>query len=140
MDPTTQKGWWGRNWLWAAPVGCLLPLLLCGGGVAGIFGIINTSLRSSDAYAEALAAAQADDQVKALLGESIDPGFFVSGNISIRNGVGNTDMSIPVSGPKGSASIHAVANRGNGPWQFSVLEVIPEGDGKRIDLRAKAGP
>lgn len=55
MNQPAQRSWWGRNWKWVAPVGCLGPLLGCGGClsifVIGIF----SALKSSDVYQEALA-------------------------------------------------------------------------------------
>ena len=135
MDQQSQPGWWSRNWKWAAPVGCLLPVLLCGGLFALIFTSVFGLIKSSDAYIEALARAKASPEVQAALGTPIEPGFFVSGSIKINNNTGNADLSIPVSGPKGSATIRAVATRAGGPWQYSVLEVLPDGGG-RIDLQA----
>jgi hypothetical protein len=133
MDQQSQPGWWRRNWKWAVPVGCLLPVVVCGGFFALIFTAVFGAIKSSDAYTEALARAKASPEVQAALGTPIEPGFFVSGSIKINNNTGNADLSIPVSGPKGSATIRAVATRAGGPWQYSVLEVLPDGGG-RIDL------
>ena len=49
-----RRGWWTRNWKWAAPSGCLLVLLLAFGGcvafVAGIFGM----MKNTAAYTQAM--------------------------------------------------------------------------------------
>ena len=35
-----QKSWFGRNWKWVVPVGCLTPILVCGGFFTLIFGAV----------------------------------------------------------------------------------------------------
>jgi len=97
------------------------------------------ALKSSDVYTEALKRAQQNDEVKALLGEPIEAGFWVAGSIQVSNGSGNADITIPLSGPKGSATLHAVATKTAGVWQYSTLEVAPKDAGARIDLRPKLG-
>ena len=39
-----RRSWWSRNWKWALPVGCLLPVLLCGGGGALFFFVFGLSI------------------------------------------------------------------------------------------------
>lgn len=130
---TTPPSWWGRNWKWVLPVGCLTPVLLCGGFIAAILAIVFGALKSSDAYTEALARAQKDRRVQAALGEPIEAGFFVSGNISLNNDRGHADLRIPISGPNGNATIYVVANKAAGKWTYTRLDVVPDG-GERIDL------
>jgi len=43
-------------------------------------------------------------------------------------------MEIPIQGPKGRATLRAIAGKGTGPWVFSSLEVVVEGQPKSIDL------
>lgn len=140
MDQSPKRSWWSRNWKWVIPVGCLTPILLCGGFITFIMAIVFGAIKSSDAYTEALAEAQANAEVKALLGEPIEAGFWVTGNIQISGSSGDADLAIPISGPKGAATIYAVAQKTAGKWEYSTLEVVPKGAGARIDLRAKPGP
>jgi hypothetical protein len=82
-----QRGWWSRNWKWALPVGCLLPLVLCGGGLAlfatVIYGAVTGAIRSSDAYQVGMAQARSNRQVVGALGEPIESGFWISGSINV---------------------------------------------------------
>jgi hypothetical protein len=137
-SPPVQRSWWGRNWIWVVPLGCLTPIVLCGGfiGVVGVtvFGV----LKSSDPYKHAVAAAQANGEVKTLLGEPISEGMLPSGNINLDGSGGRADLSIPISGPKGSATIHVAGTKESGRWNYSRLEVVPSGNGKPIDLRPQA--
>ncbi len=132
-----KRSWWGRNWKWLVPLGCLTPLVVCGGGITLIVVVVFGAMKSSDVYKEALERARSSAEVKALLGEPIEPGMMVSGNIEVKNDTGKADLSIPISGPKGSATIRAVADKKAGKWEYSTLEVVPAGGGKNIDLRTK---
>ena len=133
LEGQRPPSWLGRNWKWAIPVGCFLPVVVCGGFVFGILALVFGALKSSDAYTVALDRAKQNPQVQAALGEPIEAGYFVTGNISVNNDRGHADLSIPISGPKGTGTIHAVADKIGGEWKYKTLDVTPEG-GERIDL------
>jgi len=137
MNQPSQGNWWSRNWKWVVPVGCLVPILLGSGFVILVLTLIFGALKSSDPYTQALARARANDEVKALLGEPIQPGFWVSGNFQVSGPSGHADFSIPLSGPKGSATLYATATKTAGRWEFTTLEVAPKGSETRIDLRSR---
>jgi hypothetical protein len=137
MDQPVNRSWWSRNWKWVLPVGCLTPLVLCCGGVAIIASVIFGTLKSSDVYTEALAAAKSNDEVKALLGEPIEAGMWVLGEITLQNNSGSANLTIPISGPKGSATVDAAATKVAGKWTFSVLEVTADDGNTHINLRQK---
>src|SRR4051812_26805937 len=86
--PGARRGWWGRNWKWAVPVGCLVPLVVCGGLFGGIFAAVFGALRSSDAYKTAIGRAQGDQAVVAALGSPVEGGYLVSGNINVNGSSG----------------------------------------------------
>jgi len=134
MNQPPQPTWWNRNWKWAVPVGCITPLVCCGGFVGVILTIVFGAMKSSDVYKDSVSRATADVRVKDLLGEPIEPGLFVTGNINVNNNSGEADLSIPLSGPKGSATLHVVAEKTDGKWESSVLEVQPATGGPAIDL------
>jgi len=137
MDQPPPRSWWARNWIWAVPVGCLVtPVFCCGGGLVVFFTVVFGALKSSDAYAEAVQKAQADGRVKALLGEPVAAGFWVSGKITLNGPAGSAELAIPLSGPRGAATLHVLATKAGGPWQYQRLEVMPAGAGAPIDLRA----
>jgi hypothetical protein len=131
--PAPRKNWWERNWKWFVPTGCLTLILLFCLFMALIFTIVMGSIKSSDAYKQAVAKARANPTVVEKLGTPIAEGYFVSGNINVQNDSGNADLQIPISGPKGKAVIHAVASKSAGKWEYSRLTIAIEG-GPELDL------
>jgi hypothetical protein len=100
-----------------------------------VFGMI----KSSDAYKTALARAKSDPRVTAAIGTPIKEAWYVSGNTNVSGGSGKADLSIPITGPKGGATIYAVATKFAGEWQYSKLVVKVERTGETIDLTEKTG-
>ncbi len=135
MEEASQSSWWGRNWFWALPLGCLAPVLLCGGCVGALVFTVFGTIRASEPYQEAVAAATASPEVKKELGEPLEVGFWTNGNIQISNGSQTAKFTIPIKGPKKSAMIQVDAAKDGDDWEYSLLEVVPEGGGKPIDLR-----
>ena len=135
LQPQSQ-GWFARHWKAVVGVGCLGIVILGGAFVAGIFFLVMGGIRSSDAYQQALAKANANPEVVVRLGQPIKPGWMVSGSINVSGPTGDADLAIPVSGPKGKGTIYAVAKKSAGQWTFSRLEVEIEGQPGRVDLLA----
>ena len=91
-------------------------------------------LRSSVAQM-ALEKARHDPRVVRLLGEPIRAGWLAKGTVrQDETGWGEARIEIPIRGPRGSASLRAIAGKGTGPWVFSSLEVVIQGQAKSIDL------
>ena len=134
MNPTGEKGWFGRNWKWFLPVGCLSIVLIAVAFVGGAVYFVFGSIKSSFVYQQAIERARSNAEVVQALGEPIEPGWLISGNINIDGSSGHADLSIPVSGPKKSGKVYASAEKKLGKWDFSALEVEIEGDPKRINL------
>lgn len=132
--PGPRKSWFGRNWKWFVPSGCLTVIVLVLAFIAGVFGIVEASIRSSGPYTHALAQAQASSQVSERLGQPLKPGWLVSGSINVNGDSGDADISIPISGPKGKGEIYVVANKIAGVWQYKTLQVEIDGQPDRIDL------
>jgi hypothetical protein len=131
--PAPRPNWWERNWKWFVPTGCLTLILLFCVFMALIFTIVMGSMKSSDAYKQAVAKARTNPTVVEKLGTPLVEGYLVSGNINVQNDSGNADLQIPISGPKGKAVIHAVASKSAGKWEFSRLTIAIEGQ-PAIDL------
>jgi hypothetical protein len=130
----TGSGWFQRNWKWVVPVGCLGYAILLAAAGAGMTYMIFSMFRRSEVYQRALERARDDPRVRRALGEPIEPGWWVTGNFQINGPSGNASLMIPISGPRNSAWIFAVAEKQAGIWNFEILEVeVHEGDG-RIDL------
>jgi hypothetical protein len=102
--------------------------------VAAFISLIFGTIKSSDVYQEALAKARSNPAVVRELGEPIKPGLLLSGSINVSGDSGNADLKIPVSGPKKSGAVYAVAVKRLGKWDFSALEVEIEGETNRINL------
>jgi hypothetical protein len=133
MEAPRERSWFGRNWKWLLPIGCLLPFVAVGGCVTlvvvGVFG----ALKASDAYNLSLAAVRADEAVVDVLGEPIEPAFLMSGNIHVSNRGGNADVHYGVSGPKATGTVHSVAFKEAGDWQFRSI-VVETSTGEKIDV------
>lgn len=91
---------------------------------AGIFLFVMKLMTSNGAYQGALEKARKNPEVLAILGEPIEPGMFTSGSINTHNDSGRANLSIPVSGPKGSGTIRVVAEMQLGVWTFSRLDLV----------------
>jgi hypothetical protein len=128
-----RKNWWSRNWKWLVPTGCLSIIAV---GVLFVFCIVFfvfSILKSSDAYKTAVVRAKNDQRVIAALGTPIQEGMFASGKANVNGPSGEADLAIPISGPKGKATIYVVATKSGGEWNFSKLAIQVEG-GETIDL------
>ena len=134
MDTTREPGWWGRNWKWAAPSGCLLMFLLVGAFIGAIFLFVFSMMKSTEAYAHSMETARADAEVVAALGQPIQEGMFVTGNFEESGGAGQAQFSIPVSGPKGSGTIYVEARKSAGEWVYSTMVLETDNPKQRIDL------
>ena len=140
MPEQPQRSWFGRHWKWALPVGCLTPVAVCGGFVALILSVVFGAIKSSTAYTDSLATVRAAPQVQQAIGQPMKPAYFVTGNINTSPGAGHADIVYSVTGPKGSASVHAVADKAAGKWTFYTLDVTIGKTGKRFDLLPEDEP
>ncbi len=137
-QPIPPPGWWSRNWKWFVPTGCLTVLALGAAFIGLIVVIAFGAIKSTDVYRQALARAQADPRVVAALGTPIREGMFPSGRTSTSGGSGDADISIPISGPNGSAMVYAVGQKFAGRWIFSKLVVRVANSENEINLLAPA--
>lgn len=100
-----------------------------------VFGI----LKNTDVYKTALARAKNDARVSAAIGQPIQEGWFVGGSTEVSGGSGKSDLTIPIHGPKGRATIYVLATKFADEWQYSKLVVKVEGTGETIDLTEERG-
>jgi len=146
MDTMTQPeaprpGWWSRNWKWFVPTGCCLGTLLgvilaiaiFGMGIVGLVSGISKILKNSEPYQTAVARAKASDKVTAVIGTSIEEGFPM-GKVNTNNDEGEADLSIPITGSKGKATIYVVGTRAGGTWTYSKMTVKVTGTDEEIEL------
>jgi hypothetical protein len=106
-------------------IGCSVLIVLGIAFVAVIVFVVFAAIKKSDVYTQSLEKARSDQRVVAALGEPIDTGFWVSGSVSINSGKGTADIKYPISGPKGKATVHAVAATSGQAWEYTTLDVTP---------------
>lgn len=114
--------------------GCLGALVLMVLFAAGMVMFVFSLMRSSEPYQEAMRRAKASPGVAATLGEPIEAGRFVTGSVNVSGPSGDANLSIPISGPKGSGTIYVIAEKRAGKWEYKLLEFQPSGQTQRLDL------
>jgi hypothetical protein len=90
----------------------------------------------SEGCAAAVQRAQASTVAVERLGSPIRKGWLVTGKTEHINNVETVDMSIPLSGPKGSGKLYAVGTKADGHWSYETLQLAMEGEAGRLDLLA----
>lgn len=135
MDKNAKsKGWFASNWKWAVPVGCVGLITVFVAFIAAIVLVVFGAIRSSDAYQVALARAQGDPSVAEALGEPIEPGWFVSGNINVDGASGHAELAIPVNGSRAAGTLYVVADKVAGEWVYETMELAVDGGSERVSL------
>jgi len=122
------------------PLGCFTVALLFLVFVGSIVLIVFSAMKSTDVYKAALARTKADPAVTEALGSPIKDGFLVSGNTNVNGASGESNLAIPISGPKGKGTIYVSATKSLGRWIYSGLVVEVSGTHERIDLLQTAAP
>jgi hypothetical protein len=103
-----------------------------GGGVAWLF----NGLAKSEGAAQALKRAADAPAVTAKLGTPVIRGSFATGSYAVNtNGTWSIDLSLPVSGPKGSGNLLIVGTRTNNQWSYSRLVVVPADGSAEIPVK-----
>jgi hypothetical protein len=113
---------WKRGLLVIAGLGVLVTIL------------VMVTMADSEASKMAFAAAQSNPTVKQRLGEPIKRGLFTSGSIEVSGPSGHADIAIPISGPKGRATLYAVARKSADLWKLDTLQVGFGEETERLDL------
>ncbi len=68
------------------------------------------------------------------LGTPIEDGFFMTGNISVNGPSGEANISFPISGPNGSATVYSYAEKHLGEWEILEMLVEIDATGERIQI------
>jgi len=122
------------------PLGCFTVTLLFLAFVGSILVIVFSAMKSTDVYREALARAKTVPEVMDALGSPIKDGVLVSGNSSVNGASGESNLAIPISGPKGKGTIYVSAIKSLGRWNYSGLVVEVGQTHERIDLLQRSTP
>lgn len=131
-----KRNWWGRNWKWFVPTGCLSLIVLFALFLVGIFFEVTSIIKDSDAYKESMALVQENKIVKEKLGSPIETDGMVSGSINAMNETRNCDVQIPIKGPKGKGTLFVVGEK-RGKWKYSEMSVYIKNTDEKIDLLQK---
>ena len=116
------------------PLGGFTVALLFVVFVGSLLLIVFSAAKSTDVYKEALARAKTDPAVIEALGSPIKDGFLVSGNANVNGPSGESNLAIPISGPKSKGTIYVSAKKSLGEWNYSGLVVEVGQTHERIDL------
>ncbi|MCS6938534.1 MAG: cytochrome c oxidase assembly factor Coa1 family protein [Roseiflexaceae bacterium] len=117
------------------PIACLVSIaffVVVVACIGGIFFGVTGLIRNSDVVQEARARAERDPEVAAALGTPLEIGWLSLGSIETSNGGGSADLTLPVSGPRGSGQMIVEAVRREGVWQYRRL-IVTVGD-RQIDV------
>jgi hypothetical protein len=126
-----------RRTPWKLIVGLMLGFfVLAILAVCGFVYFLFAMLKGSEVAREAVKRATSNPAVVSQLGTPIKTGWLVTGSINLNNSSGDADLSIPISGPKGNGTIYLTAHKSEGSWTYSVLHVVIERSGERIDLQS----
>ena len=133
-----KRSWLDRHAGWKIPLGCLIALLLICAFVAILLTVVESSFRKSIVYQEALARAGQSPEVINHIGEPLRPGLVLQGHLNVSGSSGSAKMEIPISGPRGKATILLDARKLYGAWMFTTLEVHFAGKFEVVNLLKSA--
>lgn len=117
-------------------LGALGLLLSCCGFVGLLFGGINTTLKTSGAYGQAVGRAVADSRVQAALGAPVNPGWMVTGSVESDPNRSTARLKVPLEGSMRSGTLSIDAEKTSAEWHFTHLTVEVD-HGASIDLLPK---
>ena len=124
-------------WFWVG-IGCAAVTVAIIAFVVFILVVVFGAMRSSTPYQEAVKRAQTDPRVIELLGRPIKTGYFFSGSVKTENRDGTATLDIPLTGPKGKATLRVEAIKKRGRWTYTELIVTPA-TAPEIDLLVPPG-
>lgn len=129
----------GRGIVWKV-LGIVLALgLVFAALIGGMMWLIFGSMRQAEPVQTALAQARAHTGLVAALGSPVEAGWLLSGAFHESNEDGDAELQVPISGPRGAATVYVAAVRRGGQWAYSTLDARLD-DGSGFDLRRGLAP
>lgn len=128
-----RAGWRQRHWRWAVPLLSVVCFALLAVLVYGFITVLGAAMRDNDAYRIAMAQAAADPRLAEAIGTPIEHDGFMTGSVT-SGARSHASLQIPVSGPRGEATVYVEAGSQLGVWRFEVLSVTVDGAESSIDL------
>ena len=105
-------------------IGVVLAIVL--GGALG--------LRNTEPYQLAFEAAQNNPAVVTALGQPVEMGWPVTGELTLSGISGTVDLSGPIKGPNGRGTLFVAGRKENGVRTFYTLSVLRKDTGELIVL------
>jgi hypothetical protein len=102
--------------------------------VLPLFFILIFSMLKGEAYNQSLIKIKENAEVIALVGEPIEPDYFISGNINTSGPNGQAALKYSISGPNGSADVYLYATKHMESWNLDQLSVNSEEKHKKINI------
>lgn len=102
--------------------------------IGGIIMAVMTMIKKSEPYQVAMGKVQQDEQIIQYLGEPIEPGWFITGNIKLSNDSGNANIQIPISGSHGAGTLYVEAEKEFGKWDYKRVVCHIKSKDMRIDI------
>jgi hypothetical protein len=106
--------------------------------IVGMAWLAVSAMKKTDIYRLAWERVRNDPQVTQALGEPLAEGWLASGEIRTEDEKGSADISFAISGPKGSATVHATGLRAESVWSLASLKVILPNQPEALVLVAPA--
>lgn len=123
-----------RKWAIAGIV--VIGLFVLGSG--GLFFGITNMFKSSGAYIATMEQVRSDPMAVEVLGQPVEAGLLVTGQVSTGGLEGKAEMAFSVEGPKAGGMVFSKAIREDGKWRLlNVILVVPE-VGAPMDITPKA--
>ncbi|NNC95170.1 MAG: hypothetical protein HKN92_06365 [Chitinophagales bacterium] len=134
-EPIKGKSWFNRNWKWVVPTGgCLLVIILIVAFAGSLIWGVTSLMSDSQAYQDAMTEARNNSQVVQVLGEPIETNGMSGGSINYSNGYGTAELTIPIKGPNGEATILVEGSGADENWTYQKMEVSISDSDQVIDL------
>ncbi|WP_317933140.1 cytochrome c oxidase assembly factor Coa1 family protein [Halioxenophilus sp. WMMB6] len=124
-----------RNLKWIL-LGLLLALLVFALMATFVFFLMR--LMMGEAYQLSWAAVNSSPAVVAVIGEPIEPGWFVLGSVSTSGPEGSAALQYSITGSLNTGMVYLMASKVMGEWQLDQVIVRPEG-AAAINVVPKAG-
>lgn len=90
------------------------------------------SMMKGEAYDLSVKALQTDPQVISMVGQNVEPGFLVLGEISYSVSGSNANLNYSIEGTKGTAEVYVYATNIADQWTLQELLVISDETGGKV--------
>ncbi len=130
-----HKNWFNRNWKWVVPTsGCLLIVILFFAFIGTLFYGVTSLMSDSQAYTDAMEKAKNNITLIERIGEPIETNGMTGGSIHYSNGFSTAEITIPIKGPKGDATIQVEGKGNDTNWTYDIMNVYIPGTDETINL------